>query len=159
MIENTENHIAYTCKCGGVNFAMLKSGGIECNKCSTTLDGVKWWSGGIGAQIARAIKAEDALLALQVTQQAATAWLPIESAPKFKEVLVWRDDSRPFYEWRPIYAAPQAVPAEPSCPDCHAPHLLYECVHCSASNYPAAPVVKESDMEPHDQNWIHGEDV
>jgi len=39
------------------------------------------------------------------------AWLPIESAPKFKEVLVWRDDSRPFYEWRPIYAAPQAVPA------------------------------------------------
>jgi len=70
MIENIENHIAYTCKCGGVNFAMLKSGGIECNKCSTTLDGVKWWSGGIGAQIARAIKAEDALLALQVTQQA-----------------------------------------------------------------------------------------
>jgi len=60
---------------------------------------------------------------------------------------------------RPVYAAPQAVPAEPSCPDCHAPHLLYECVHCSASNYPAAPVVKESDMEPHDQNWIHGEDV
>jgi hypothetical protein len=55
--------------------------------------------------------------------------------------------------------APQAVPAEPSCPDCHAPHLLYECVHCSASNYPAAPVVKEYEMEPHDQNWIHGEDV
>jgi len=58
-----------------------------------------------------------------------------------------------------VYAAPQAVPAEPSCPDCHAPHLLYECVHCSASNYPAAPVVKEYEMEPHDQNWIHGEDV
>ncbi len=57
--ENIENHMAYTCKCGGVNFALLKSGGIECNKCSSQLDGVKWWAGGMGAQLARAIKAED----------------------------------------------------------------------------------------------------
>jgi len=28
---------------------------------------------------------------------------------------------------------------EPVCPDCHAPGLLYECAHCSASNYPAPP--------------------
>jgi hypothetical protein len=35
-----------------------------------------------------------------------------------------------------FHPAPQAVPAEPSCPDCNAPGLLYECVHCSASNYP-----------------------
>jgi hypothetical protein len=38
-----------------------------------------------------------------------------------------------------LRAVPQAVPAEPSCPDCKAPDLLYECIHCSASNYPAAP--------------------
>jgi len=57
-IENIQNHMAYTCKCGGVNFALLKSGGIECNKCSTPLDDVKWWAGGMGAQLARAIKAE-----------------------------------------------------------------------------------------------------
>jgi hypothetical protein len=42
------------------------------------------------------------------------------------------------YEKRTLYAAPQAVP---SCPDCKAPDLLYECIHCSASNYPAAPKV------------------
>lgn len=58
-MENIENHMAYTCKCGGVNFALLKSGAIECNKCSTALDDVKWWAGGMGAQLARAIKAED----------------------------------------------------------------------------------------------------
>jgi hypothetical protein len=63
--ENIENHMAYTCKCGGVNFALLKSGGIECNKCSSQLDGVKWWAGGMGAQLARAIKAEDQRDALQ----------------------------------------------------------------------------------------------
>lgn len=57
-IENIENHMAYTCKCGGVNFALLKYGAIECNKCSTPLDGVKWWAGGMGAQLARAVKAE-----------------------------------------------------------------------------------------------------
>jgi hypothetical protein len=44
---------------------------------------------------------------------------------------------------QPLYThpAPQAVPAEPSCPDCKAPDLLYECIHCSASNYPAVPKV------------------
>jgi len=101
MIENTENHIAYTCKCGGVNFAMLKSGGIECNKCSTTLDGVKWWSGGMGAQIARAIKAEDALLALQVTQQAVPAWLPASNPPTEAqgEVLVLMRDGTCEIAW------------------------------------------------------------
>jgi len=57
-IENIENHMAYTCQCGGVNFALLKSGAIECNKCNTPLDDVKWWAGGMGAQLARAIKAE-----------------------------------------------------------------------------------------------------
>ena len=41
----------------------------------------------------------------------------------------------------PLYVAPQAVPAEPSCPDCKAPDLLYECIHCSASNYPPEPKV------------------
>lgn len=65
-VENIENHMAYTCTCGGVNFVLLKSGGIECNKCSTNLDGVKWWSGGMGAQLARAIKAEDERDALRV---------------------------------------------------------------------------------------------
>jgi len=59
MIENIENHMAHTCKCGSVNFALLKSSAIECNKCGAVLDGVRWWEGGIGAQIARAIKAED----------------------------------------------------------------------------------------------------
>lgn len=73
-IENIENHMAYTCKCGGVNFVLLKSGGIECNKCSTPLDDVKWWAGGMGAQLARAIKAEDERDALK-------AALPVGELP------------------------------------------------------------------------------
>lgn len=67
-IENIENHMAYTCKCGGVNFALLKSGAIECNKCNTALDDVKWWAGGMGAQLARAIKAEDERDALKAAR-------------------------------------------------------------------------------------------
>ena len=59
MTKDNANHLAFTCVCGGVNFSLLKSGNIECNKCSTKLDGVKWFSGGLGAQINRAIKAED----------------------------------------------------------------------------------------------------
>jgi hypothetical protein len=35
----------------------------------------------------------------------------------------------------------QMMQAEPSCPDCKAPDLLYECIHCSASNYPPEPKV------------------
>jgi hypothetical protein len=30
----------------------------------------------------------------------------------------------------------QMANAEPACPDCHAPDVLYECVWCSATNYP-----------------------
>lgn len=56
----------------------------------------------------------------------------------------WLADRPPAGTKLYTHAAPQAVPAEPSCPDCNAPHLLYECVHCSASNYPAAPAVKET---------------
>jgi len=63
-VENIENHMAKTCVCGSANFALLKSGGIECNKCGTALD-AKWWAGGLGAQIARAIKAEGERDALQ----------------------------------------------------------------------------------------------
>jgi hypothetical protein len=35
-----------------------------------------------------------------------------------------------------IHTTHPAPQQEPSCPDCKAPHLLYECVHCGASNYP-----------------------
>jgi len=73
-IENIENHMAYTCKCGGVNFALLKSGAIECNKCSTPLEDVKWWAGGMGAQLARAIKAE-------AERDALKAALPVGELP------------------------------------------------------------------------------
>ena len=59
MTKDTANNLALTCDCGSVNFALLKSGSIECNKCSAKLDGAKWFSGGLGAQIRRAIKAED----------------------------------------------------------------------------------------------------
>jgi len=33
-VENIEDHMAISCeKCGSVNFALLKSGKVECNKC------------------------------------------------------------------------------------------------------------------------------
>jgi hypothetical protein len=41
-IENIENHMAKACNCGSVNFVLLKSGGIECNKCGTVLQNIKW---------------------------------------------------------------------------------------------------------------------
>ena len=41
-IENIESHMAYTCSCGGVNFALLKSGEIECNKCGAKLADSRW---------------------------------------------------------------------------------------------------------------------
>ena len=68
-VENVENHMAHTCKCGSVNFALLKSGAIECNKCSDVMSEAKWLSAqpveehslSLSYQIRRAIKAEDAL--------------------------------------------------------------------------------------------------
>jgi len=33
LIEQIEDHIAYTCECGSVHFNLLKSGKIECAKC------------------------------------------------------------------------------------------------------------------------------
>lgn len=68
-VENVENHMANTCKCGSVNFALLKSGAIECNKCSDVMSEAKWLSAqpveehslSLSYQIRRAIKAEDAL--------------------------------------------------------------------------------------------------
>tara|TARA_R110002049_G_scaffold294788_1_gene481719 strand:+ start:752 stop:1168 length:417 start_codon:yes stop_codon:yes gene_type:complete len=30
---NMEDHMAKSCECGSVNFALLKSGKVECNKC------------------------------------------------------------------------------------------------------------------------------
>jgi len=32
-VERIDEHMAYSCDCGSVNFALLKSGGIECNHC------------------------------------------------------------------------------------------------------------------------------
>lgn len=32
-VENMHDHMALTCECGSVNFALLRSDGIECNKC------------------------------------------------------------------------------------------------------------------------------
>lgn len=32
-VENINDHRAYTCDCGSVNFALLASDGIECNQC------------------------------------------------------------------------------------------------------------------------------
>lgn len=39
--------------------------------------------------------------------------------------------------------------ASPACPSCHAPGLLYECVHCSANSYPEdfAQQTKSKDAE------------
>jgi len=33
-VENINDHFAYVCDCGSVNFSLLKSGSIECNGCS-----------------------------------------------------------------------------------------------------------------------------
>ena len=68
-VENVENHMAHTCKCGSVNFALLKSGAIECNICSDVMSEAKWLSAqpveehslSLSYQIRSAIKAEDAL--------------------------------------------------------------------------------------------------
>jgi len=32
-VENLSDHMAYTCSCGSVNFCLLRSGLVECNKC------------------------------------------------------------------------------------------------------------------------------
>jgi hypothetical protein len=37
--ENIYDHMAYTCECGSVNFALLRSGNIECNYCGKIQDG------------------------------------------------------------------------------------------------------------------------
>ena len=66
MIEDIANHMAHTCKCGGVNFALLKSGRIECNQCGEKLGDARWGDGPLGFQIRRAIAAEDALTAAPV---------------------------------------------------------------------------------------------
>lgn len=70
MIENIEDHIAYTCKCGGVNFALLKSSHIECNKCGEKQGDARWGDGPLGFQIRRAITAEDALQAMTAERDA-----------------------------------------------------------------------------------------
>jgi hypothetical protein len=76
QVENIEDHLAHTCKCGSVNFALLKSGQIECNKCGEKQGDARWGDGPLGCQIRRAIAAEDAL------RQA------IEQAEKVEPVLV-----------------------------------------------------------------------
>lgn len=41
-ITNIDSHKALSCNCGSVNFALLKDGTIECNKCSTKLADSYW---------------------------------------------------------------------------------------------------------------------
>ena len=65
MIEDIANHMAHTCKCGSVNFALLKSSHIECNKCGELQGDARWGDGPLGFQIRRAIAAEDAITAIQ----------------------------------------------------------------------------------------------
>ena len=38
---NLEDHMAKSCECGSVNFALLKSGKVECNKCGD-IHKLKW---------------------------------------------------------------------------------------------------------------------
>ena len=40
-VENIGDHLAYTCQCGGVNFCLLRSGNVECNKCQDR-PGMTW---------------------------------------------------------------------------------------------------------------------
>ena len=42
--KNPLDDYALVCKCGSVNFAIIKSGNIECNKCSTVLKGMTCWT-------------------------------------------------------------------------------------------------------------------
>ena len=38
MVYNIGDHMARSCACGSVNFALLMSGGVECNKCGCEQD-------------------------------------------------------------------------------------------------------------------------
>jgi uncharacterized Zn finger protein (UPF0148 family) len=41
--ENIEDHMAYACQCGCVNFNLLKSGNIECTSCDVKIvKNIKW---------------------------------------------------------------------------------------------------------------------
>lgn len=42
MIENIEDHIAFACSCGCVNFNLLKSGNIECANCGVFHNDKSW---------------------------------------------------------------------------------------------------------------------
>lgn len=41
-VENLQDHMAYSCKCGCVDFNLLKSGGIECAYCGEKLFDSVW---------------------------------------------------------------------------------------------------------------------
>ena len=41
-VENLQDHMAYSCKCGCVDFNLLKSGGIECAYCGEKLSDSVW---------------------------------------------------------------------------------------------------------------------
>ncbi len=32
-VQNIYDHMVFVCKCGGVNFQLIRSGDIECSKC------------------------------------------------------------------------------------------------------------------------------
>lgn len=42
MIENIEDHIAFACSCGCVNFNLLKSGSVECANCGVVHKDKSW---------------------------------------------------------------------------------------------------------------------
>ena len=65
-VENISSHMAKTCKCGSVNFSLLRSGEIECNFCTKKLTEI-WVSDVLlGRQVRRAIHAEDKCTAMEV---------------------------------------------------------------------------------------------
>ncbi len=43
-VTNINDHQAYLCDCGSVNFNLLKSGGIECSDCGTVSKAMYWGS-------------------------------------------------------------------------------------------------------------------
>lgn len=42
IVENLEDHMAFSCVCGSVAFNLLKSGAIECDWCGEKISNTKW---------------------------------------------------------------------------------------------------------------------
>lgn len=42
MIKNILDHMAFSCKCGSVDFNLLKSGNIECSNCGEIHSDKSW---------------------------------------------------------------------------------------------------------------------